>query len=178
ETVALLTLFGDLQLSIHTLFMSIAGGLSWVEATNALQQVGWMWVYIFCCYVAFCVFAVLNVMTGVFCNSAIKGAEKDQEMATQALMVDKHRLKEGLTKLFKEMDVNGDGSVSYKEFKNCLEDERVKTLFEALELGAGDAKQLFKILDVNKDDSVGVEEFLDGCTQVRGNARAIDLFTL
>ncbi|CAE7623527.1 CACNA1B [Symbiodinium sp. CCMP2592] len=178
EQMELLRLFGDLRQTIHTLFMSIAGGLSWVEATNALETIGWTWVYVFTCYVAFCLFAVLNVMTGVFCNSAIKGAEKDQEMATQALMVDKHHLKAGLTKLFAEMDRNCDGTVSYKEFKHCLEDERVKTLFEALELGAGDAKQLFKILDVNKDDSVGIDEFLEGCTQVRGNARAIDLFTL
>lgn len=178
ETAALARLFGDLQLSIHTLFMSIAGGLSWVEATNALQRISWCWVYLFCSYVAFSLFAVLNVMTGVFCNSAIKGAEKDQEMAVQALMVDKHELKNVLTKLFRDMDVNDDGSVCYTEFKQCMQDEKVKNLFEALDLGAGDAKQLFKILDVNKDNLLGVDEFLDGCTKIQGNAKAIDLFDL
>eukprot|EP00437_Effrenium_voratum_P071045 CAMPEP_0181504156 /NCGR_PEP_ID=MMETSP1110-20121109/57342_1 /TAXON_ID=174948 /ORGANISM="Symbiodinium sp., Strain CCMP421" /LENGTH=151 /DNA_ID=CAMNT_0023632991 /DNA_START=204 /DNA_END=659 /DNA_ORIENTATION=+ len=117
-------------------------------------------------------------MTGVFCNSAIKGAEKDQEMAVQALMVDKHELKNVLTKLFREMDVNDDGSVCYKEFKQCMQDEKVKNLFEALDLGPGDAKQLFKVLDVNKDNVLGVDEFLDGCTKIQGNAKAIDLFEL
>ena len=52
--------FGTLQSSSLTLFMSISGGLSWNEATYPLRQIGWLWIYIFCIYVAFCLFALLN----------------------------------------------------------------------------------------------------------------------
>ena len=56
--------FGTLHISIHTLFMSISGGLTWKDASGALSNISWLWVYVFSSYVAFSCFAVLNVMTG------------------------------------------------------------------------------------------------------------------
>ena len=44
--------FGTLQVSTLTLFMSITGGLSWVEATDLLVNIGWLWVYAFCSFVS------------------------------------------------------------------------------------------------------------------------------
>lgn len=44
--------FGNLQVSTLTLFMSITGGLSWVEATDLLMNIGWLWVYAFCSFVS------------------------------------------------------------------------------------------------------------------------------
>ena len=56
--------FGTLLRSMHTLFRAISGGLEWRHATNALDaSVGPLWSYIFTCYIAFCCFAVLNVMS-------------------------------------------------------------------------------------------------------------------
>ena len=54
--------FGTLQSSSLTLFMSISGGLSWFEATQPLKKISWLWVYVFCIHVAFCLFALLNAV--------------------------------------------------------------------------------------------------------------------
>ena len=56
--------FGTLHVSVHTLFMSISGGLTWRDASGALANISWLWVYVFSSYIAFSCFAVLNVMTG------------------------------------------------------------------------------------------------------------------
>ena len=56
--------FGTLHISVQTLFMSISGGLTWQDASGALSNISWLWVYVFTSYVAFSCFAVLNVMTG------------------------------------------------------------------------------------------------------------------
>ena len=55
--------FGTLQASSLTLFMAITGGLSWFEATQPLKRISWLWVYVFCVYIAFCLFALLNALT-------------------------------------------------------------------------------------------------------------------
>lgn len=44
-----------------------------------------------------------------FCQSAIKGAERDQEMVVQSLIMDKHQLKSSLATLFQKMDDDQSG---------------------------------------------------------------------
>ncbi|CAE6911260.1 putative tubulin--tyrosine ligase C12B10.04 [Symbiodinium microadriaticum] len=170
--------FGTLHISVQTLFMSISGGLTWQDASGALSNISWLWVYVFTSYVAFSCFAVLNVMTGVFCQSAIKGAERDQEMVVQSLIMDKQQLKQSLTKLFQKMDDEGNGSLTLSHFEKHFQDEEVKVLFEALELGATDAWTLFLSLDHNEDYQILPEEFLEGCLRLRGTAKAIDVYML
>lgn len=178
EQAALQKLFGTLQSSTLTLFMSISGGLSWMEATDPLMNIGWLWVYAFCTYVAFSLFAVLNVMTGVFCQSAIKGAERDQEMAVQNLLLDTEKLRGLLAKLFNKMDDSHTGTLTLSDIEKHFDDEEVRALFETLELKATDAWTLFQSIDHNEDFKINLEEFLNGCVELRGPAKAVDLFAL
>ena len=41
---------------------------------------GWVWAYVFVFYLSLGLFAVLNVMTGIFCQSALASAGKDTEL--------------------------------------------------------------------------------------------------
>ena len=117
-------------------------------------------------------------MTGVFCHAAIRGAERDAELAVQSLIMDKQRLEELLSKLFKKMDSNGSGKLDITKFESYYRDEEVRAVFEALDLGAHDAWTFFQSLDDNEDHQIEAEEFLAGCTKLRGPAKAVDLFAL
>lgn len=57
--------FGNLWLSMLSLFMSITGGVSWEQLLVPLHAVSPFWVFVFLFYVSFTIFAVLNVVTGV-----------------------------------------------------------------------------------------------------------------
>eukprot|EP00413_Alexandrium_margalefii_P030028 CAMPEP_0204556198 /NCGR_PEP_ID=MMETSP0661-20131031/29422_1 /ASSEMBLY_ACC=CAM_ASM_000606 /TAXON_ID=109239 /ORGANISM="Alexandrium margalefi, Strain AMGDE01CS-322" /LENGTH=59 /DNA_ID=CAMNT_0051563305 /DNA_START=56 /DNA_END=231 /DNA_ORIENTATION=+ len=59
---------------MFTLFQAITGGISWHEPVETLGQVSVMLVWLFTAYLSFTYFAVMNVVTGVFCNSAIESA--------------------------------------------------------------------------------------------------------
>lgn len=96
--------FGGLHNSMHTLFRAISGGLTWTDTADALVAVNWIWSYLFTFYITFCCFAVLNVMTGVFCHSAIQGSEKDQEMVIQSVLQDKQKYMSSLKDLFDQID--------------------------------------------------------------------------
>ena len=73
---------------------------------------------------------------GVFCHSAITGAEKDQDLLVQSLLQEKESFRERLLQLFRSFDDDGNGIITLLEFESRFEDESVRALFEALELGA------------------------------------------
>lgn len=167
--------FGSLHRSMQTLFQCIAGGLSWAPTYLALEEISLIWAYLFLVYVSFCYFAVLNVMTGVFCHSAIQSANRDHELAMQAIWQDKERYAKTLQGIFEKMDADNNGSVNIKEFQNHFDDHEVRGLFSALELDASDAWTLFRALDANGDHEIMSQEFLDGCMVLRGFAKSIDV---
>eukprot|EP00931_Biecheleriopsis_adriatica_P019449 TRINITY_DN13246_c0_g3_i1.p1 TRINITY_DN13246_c0_g3~~TRINITY_DN13246_c0_g3_i1.p1 ORF type:complete len:620 (+),score=118.22 TRINITY_DN13246_c0_g3_i1:33-1862(+) len=167
--------FGSLHRSMITLFQCISGGLNWNEEVYALAEVSWAYSYLFLSYVTFCCFAVLNVMTGVFCNSAIQSAAKDQELAVQAIWQDRERYNSILMEIFGQIDCDQSGSITISEFEKHFNDKEVRALFASLELDASDAWTLFRALDTDGDNEVVAEEFLEGCMCMRGAAKSIDL---
>mmetsp|Transcript_43767 Transcript_43767/g.102135 ORF Transcript_43767/g.102135 Transcript_43767/m.102135 type:complete len:527 (+) Transcript_43767:71-1651(+) len=166
--------FGSVYLSCVTLFRAILGGTDWDIAADALVPVGMAWVQLFHGYIAFCGFAVLNVMTGVFVNSAIKTRERDHE----TLMQNGQRLKDLVAKLWGKIDTTGLGQITISEFEELFEDEAMKAFFAAIEINAVDAWTLFDSLDVDGDHTISVEEFTERCLQLHGPARSVDLYAL
>lgn len=168
--------FGSVQISMHTLFRAICGGLEWRHAANSLDRsIGWGWSQLFTCYMAFCCFAVLNVMTGVFCHSAIASAEQDHEIMVQSMVNEQERIRQAFADLFRLMDKDGSGTITIKEFEKGFHVETTKALFEALGLKAEDAWTLFRSLDKDGDHRIGETEFVHGCINTRGPARQVDL---
>jgi len=173
-TSSLMIHFGSPVQAMNTLFRSIAGGVTWEVPANALYDIGWEWVFLFTFYVSFCLFAVLNVMVGVFCHSAITGAEKDQDLVVQSLLAEKEMFKERLLQLFKQFD-DGSGQITLDEFETRLQDESVQALFEALDVGVTDAWTLFQMLDSDGNSCINADEFIDSCIRMRGPARSVDI---
>merc|ERR1712048_130065 len=68
-------LWCSLKVSTLTLFKCISGGLSWHEASEPLLRISPLLELLFAIYISFTYFAVLNVVTGVFCSSAIETAQ-------------------------------------------------------------------------------------------------------
>jgi len=173
--------FGSLYRSTITLFQTISDGVTWNAPADALTSIGDMglfWVQLYHFYIAFCSFAVLNVMTGVFCNSAIKAAESDHEMVVQSLVQTRQELRDQVSLLFYQIDERGHGQISFTDFEKLFGDEGVKAFFEALQIGAVDAWTLFTTLDKDGDHTISVDEFTERCMQLHGPAKSADLYAI
>lgn len=167
--------FGSLQISMFTLFAAISGGLEWRHAMSSLNVVGWVWTSLFILYISFCCFAVLNVMTGVFCHSAIAGAEQDHEFMVQSMVGEQERIRTVFGELFQMMDHDESGMITIKEFEHGFKVESTRAWFEALGIKAEDAWTIFRSLDRDGDHRIGISEFVEGCINIRGPAREVDL---
>ncbi|CAK9079090.1 Sodium channel protein type 11 subunit alpha (NaN) (Sensory neuron sodium channel 2) (Sodium channel protein type XI subunit alpha) (Voltage-gated sodium channel subunit alpha Nav1.9) [Durusdinium trenchii] len=170
--------FGSLYLSIRTLFRSISNGVTWGHAADSLEQIGMEWVQVFHLYVAFCSFALLNVMTGVFCNSAIKAAERDHDTVVQTMLQTKKEYRHLVDQLFRQIDTRRLGHVTIHEFEEHFDDQAVRAFFDYLQIGAMDAWTLFVSLDKDGDHTITADEFAERCVQLHGPARSADLYSM
>lgn len=152
--------------------------MDWEEVVEPLAKVHGLWVGFFILYVAFVYFAVLNVVTGVFCQTAIESAAKDQEEILQMQNSAKEDYVNQLTALFNDVDVDGSGELTIDEFENLLNDERLQKYCASLDITLDDAWALFKLLDANESGSISAEEFVTGCLRLQGSARSVDMALL
>ncbi|CAE7247584.1 scn4ab [Symbiodinium natans] len=170
--------FGNLWRAMTALYMSIAGGVSWEQVLDPLQAISWVWVLMYIFYIAFSSLAVLNVVTGVFCQSAIESAQSDHDMVIQSILNNKEAHIEKIKMLFTEIDAAESGVITFQMFQERIMSQEVKTYFESIDLDVWDAWTFFKLLDMDAGGAVEIEEFLLGCLRLRGNAKAMDIAKL
>lgn len=176
------TLKGDwagVPIAMLTLYESISGGKDWDLVIRPLAEVSWFWACLFIAYVSFCMLAVLNVMTGVFCQAAIESAHHDRDLMIQQLLHDKalytSKIKTQFQAMFDAMDRAGHGEITLTQFQHHIMDDTVQAYFALLELDSSDAYTLFKLLEEDTPNQIDADHFVDGCMRLRGQARSIDL---
>lgn len=172
--------WGTLIDSMLSLYMSISGGVSWWDVSRPLKEVGSVWLCIFLVYISFVYFAVLNVVTGVFCQSAIECTQHDQDAMIQSFLANKNLYTQRFQELFKTLDSDRSGVVSKDEFMDHINNPSVQAYFATLELDASDAIQLFRLIDSEDgtNEGIDIEDFVMGCLRLKGNARSCDIARL
>jgi len=175
ESEASRVYYGSLVSTMLSLFMSITGGVSWEEVLVPLYTISYAWVVIYVFYISFTYFAVLNVVTGVFCQSAIDSAQNDHVTMMHAILANKESHLQKVKDLFNRLGAEKSGSITYLMFEEKINSPEVREYFQSLGLDVWDAWSFFKMLDLDESGAVDMDEFLMGCLRVRGQARAIDI---
>jgi len=163
------TYFGSLGQSVLSLFQAMSGGVDWGELSRPLGSIHVVLTLLFCLYMAFAVLAMMNVVTGVFVDSAVQSSIKDQErdLATR------------LREFYRKTDIDGSGRITWDEFEHTLKQkDAAEYFFQNIGINIVEAKSLFELLDVNDDGEVDGDEFVMGCMRLKGPAKSVDLVTL
>lgn len=168
---------GDLSTTMYSLWKSISGGLDWGDVADPLFEISPMMGFVFLVYIIFCTCAILNVVTGVFVNKALKIAETDMDTMILQSNQQKQEYINQISQVFQHADSNGNGFIDVHEFTRHCEDKCVQDFFRYLELDLDgtDPSVLFDMLDFDGDGELDAEEFVFGCSVLKGYARSIDL---
>merc|ERR1712060_988511 len=137
------------------------------------MEVGWPMPLIFLMYISMLVFATLNVVTGVFCQSAIESAQHDKDLASAELLANRELLQKKLAALFNDIDEDASGMITMDELECCLQQRSSQAWFESLGIESCDAWTLVKLLDVDGTGEIDIEEFTTGVMGLRGSAKAV-----
>eukprot|EP00746_Dinoflagellata_sp_MGD_P142483 gnl/MRDRNA2_/MRDRNA2_75441_c0_seq1.p1 gnl/MRDRNA2_/MRDRNA2_75441_c0~~gnl/MRDRNA2_/MRDRNA2_75441_c0_seq1.p1 ORF type:complete len:620 (+),score=98.36 gnl/MRDRNA2_/MRDRNA2_75441_c0_seq1:213-1862(+) len=172
--------FGGFLPTVYTLYMAISNGISWGVLADALWEVSPSLGVLMAAYIAFAVFAVLNVVTGVFVENANRASAKDSDHCLLEDTTERQKHIEAVVELFHEANNDGSGQLSLKEFESNFLNPHVKAYFRLLDLDIEmiSAKKVFHLLDFDGSGYVDIDEFVGGCTRLRGQAKAIDIAML
>jgi len=161
--------FGTMGRTVLTLFESITGGISWDSAARPLmEEISAFMGLVFSFYIAFCLFAMMNVVTGVFVNEASMRAQEDKDTY----------LANHISELFFQDPGRDDGQITWEDFKEKLASSDMQEYFKAINVDVSEAQGFFGLLDVDGSGSVDPEEVVSGCLRLRGQAKAIELSLL
>eukprot|EP00930_Biecheleria_cincta_P038029 TRINITY_DN26127_c0_g1_i2.p1 TRINITY_DN26127_c0_g1~~TRINITY_DN26127_c0_g1_i2.p1 ORF type:complete len:541 (-),score=74.68 TRINITY_DN26127_c0_g1_i2:63-1661(-) len=167
--------FGSVGHSVFALFMTVSGGVDWKDIALPLLEVGVLAITIYTIYVVFMILCVMNVLTGIFCQSAIETAQNDRENVMKLQLQEKQDYINTLKQMFASWDDSADGKCTLEEFASHLTDEATEGLLRTLEIEARDAIALFELLDVHGTGEIDLEEFITGCITLRGGAKAVHM---
>lgn len=173
------TYFGSMWKVLYVLFLSITGGLDYGEAANIfLLLQNYLAVFGFMFYIALVALAVLNVVTAVFVEYAMKMAAEDRDLVIQDYLEKESKFSKDAQAVFQEADADDSGAITFAEFTGHLEDLRVQAFLRSMELDGVEAVRLFKLLDADGNGSIEIDEFVQGCMCLRGSAKTLDLAML
>ncbi|CAK0843599.1 unnamed protein product [Prorocentrum cordatum] len=174
--------YGDLFRSMLSLWMAVSGGISWHELTAPLKEMGTAaWMMLFLSYITFVYFFVLNVVTGVFCQNAIEGAQTDLDLTIEAQFKEKEVYANRLKLLFEEMNADHDANyegLTAADIYEQMEKPKVQSWFKAMDIDAKQAWKLFKALDPANSGIISLQDFVEGCLQMKGSATRVDVESL
>lgn len=163
--------FGDMSLSMLSLYQAMSGGVDWEDLSTPLVNISVFQGFVFVTYITFTVLALTNVVTGVFVEGALRTAKREEEEV----------LLESLRRLFwKECSSeDGESLLNKDQFQQRLQDPQLVSYLQKIQVDPAEANLLFTLFGDGSDSgTINYEEWVSGCMRLRGGVRAIDTMVL
>lgn len=170
--------YGSLFRTVYSLFKAVAGGQSWCEFADPLLVISPALCLLFCLFILFVTFAVLNIITGIFVENSFKSMDDDREMKIIEGTDKMEAMVSSAKAVFTQLDQDHSGWVDWEEFRSNLHDEKLQSYFQQLDLDVHSeevARHLFSSLDFDESGRMDADEFVFGLARLKGPARSVDL---
>lgn len=157
-----------------TLFMAISGGIDWDDGLTPLRDIPIAMVALNL-YIVITVFTVVNVVTGVFCNTAIESAAADKDIAVMKQMRKQAAQVQVLRHVFQEINSHRTDTISMQDLQDAMGADKLSSFFESMGISTADVWTLFKVIDTDGSGAIDMEEFVSGCMRLHGPAKSLDI---
>merc|ERR1712032_1005353 len=159
--------------TMFSLLLAITGGVNWIEVVRPMNSIHWFYQVAFSFYILFVIFGVMNVLTGVFMESAAEFVDRD--LMIQSQLASTERFVRELAELFMEFDPEGVGKASAASISAGLQSENVQAYLGANGLECIDVAAMLSSIDKEGAKEVTPQEFVLGMLKLRGIAKQADL---
>lgn len=164
DLAALSEWFGSLSKTMWTLFMVANGGVEWNIPIGILEGVSHTAVFLLSAYASFVVMTLLNIITGVFLQTAIEAHSDHKQNSTLAAM----------RRMFNHADTDGDGWITRCQYDKYMAEPEMRVYLRGIGWRVEQAVELFHILDTDQAGEINLEDFLKGCARLQGHVKAVD----
>jgi len=170
--------FSGVWRTMLTVFQSFTGGLDWTDVVEPLLSISLIHGVVYLVFFILVVFGLLNVVNGLFVESACSIAKTDRTALIDSAIEEEMQFKQDMTEVFHIMDRNDNGFLEFEEFHSTVTDERVRAFFASLGLPCNDTLQFFTLLDKSGRGRLTLQEFLEGSEKLRGPSMTVDMMLL
>merc|ERR1712187_490469 len=170
--------WGKLTSSCITLVASISGGLDWMDASEPLLQIHSAYLVLYLIFVMFCVFGLMNILTGIFVANTKEVSRIDRDLVIRSQLNDRRSFANQLKNVLSSVDKDATGTISKQELVDHLTSDETGAYLKTLDVTVSDAQGVFKLLDVAGTGEVNIDEFVLSLMRFQGSARAVDVATL
>ncbi|CAE7816328.1 Scn5a [Symbiodinium sp. CCMP2456] len=171
---SILSQFGSVLDSMLSLYMAVTGGNDWVEYYETVRQCGPFYDVLFLLYTFFFVFALFNIMTGVFVERALTAAIPDRDEMIWEEQKKLAKQVEDFKALCNQLDTDNSGTITKTEFKKHMRSDVMVSYMSSVGLEMHDVEHFFRTV-AGEDQEVSIDRFVEGCMAMRGNATALDV---
>jgi hypothetical protein len=169
--------FGSVEKSILTLYKASTGGDDWSLAYQVIQPTGDIGSVTYLFFIAFVHFALINIITGIFVESAMATLTPDSQTLAREHTRQELENAQKLDSLCRDVDADDSGKLSRAEFEDCIKKRHMTMLLEMMGLQKHHVLEFFNHLALVYDDGGQVEiaKFVNGCMLLKGAATNFDL---
>jgi len=160
--------WGNLPRAGLSLFKSIMAGTNWENPLDPLFKIHITLAMLFLAYVTFSLLAMMNVITGIFVQSALKYAE---QMKEKSFVI-------RFGEFFHCMDPDSDGIITREEYLQQIQDPDLQGFMFDMGIDPGEARILFDFIDSDGSDTLDAEELVGGLVRLKQGAKFIDNITV
>jgi hypothetical protein len=163
--------FGSVSNTMLTLYGTVSGGRDWTTSSEPLRdQIDENLVYVFVLYTFFVIFAIMNVITSHFVDTAIAASAADKRESMVLNLMD--TFSKASKRISKDSFLMHADQPGMQSFLNHLFGRDGVTKEDVLD------SRLFEILDDDGSGWIDKKEVVLGILKLAGNATALDLATL
>jgi len=159
-----------------TMFESVVGGVNWDDAvtplmTNISPALG----FLFCIYVAVAVFAIMNMLTGVFVDRAMQCIRDDKDFIVANQIRDLF-----LPDHYEDEDEDDAvvAEIDWYTFQEKMQSRAMQGYLLELGVSSTESGGLFDLLDEDANGSLSSHEIITGCLRLRAAPTVLDLALL
>eukprot|EP00434_Breviolum_minutum_P019320 symbB.v1.2.017028.t1/scaffold1285.1/size129168/7 len=125
-----------------------------------MTRIGSFYPAVFLSYTFFFIFALFNILTGVFVERAVAASLPDREELISEERKKLFQQVEDLRNLFKALDTDGSGKITKAEFINDMKDDRIVSYMNMIGLEMHDAEHFFDII-ADDCEEVDIDAFIE-----------------
>jgi len=173
----LLLMYGSIQQSMLTLYKATTGGDDWSLSYNAIASTGWVPSIVYLFFVAFMQIALVNIITGIFVDTALQKLAPDREATALSHHKEKELAAENMRSLWREVAETDDGYLTTEDFRSGLRGTKIPYQLEDMGLSIDNVSHFFRVLQrhSSEDGKVRINNFVHGCMRLKGAASSYDI---
>merc|ERR1712032_1292382 len=174
----LIFFFGSVRAGMWTLFKATFGGDDWQLYYVEVEKLGFSAAVVWFLFVVFTQVALMNILTGIFVESALQLADGDAQ--SQALKHEEKSLDDALelARLCREWDRDQSNLMSKAEFVKMSQSDEFSRYVRFIGLDISNITSFFDLISDPEEKAVSIKTFVASCMRLRGWAKSADMLNV